>query len=293
MQHFRPIAILTGITEDEVDPGPSPMLQWIEIENLVVDDAYQRPLERSNWTTIRKIAREFRWSKFSPVFVAPVDGGKFAIIDGQHRTHAAAACGFSQVPCQVVQMVQAEQAAAFAAVNGNVTKVTTFQVLKAALAAGESWATELDSAAESGGCKLMVYNKSADQKKAGEIFCIKAFRQVLARRGQDLIVSALRVLMNTEGMDETPELWGSFYLIPVLDSLCQRPKLFKRADLEEKLATLDLWQLEGEITAENRERQRQGVPTLSRGDQMEIRILEWLDDQFPEQAALAAPVRAA
>ena len=127
-----------------VNPGPAPMLQWIRIEQLVVDDSYQRDLKAGNWKTIQRIAEAFRWSRFSPVFVAPVEGGRFAIIDGQHRTHAAAICGFAEVPCQVVQMSLEEQAASFAAVNGLVTKVTLQQIFKAALTAGETWAIECD-----------------------------------------------------------------------------------------------------------------------------------------------------
>ncbi|MBI1620099.1 ParB N-terminal domain-containing protein [Aquamicrobium zhengzhouense] len=127
-----------------VDSGPAPMLQWIRIEQLVVDDSYQRDLKAGNWKTIQRIAEAFRWSRFSPVFVAPVEGGRFAIIDGQHRTHAAAICGFAEVPCQVVQMSLEEQAASFAAVNGLVTKVTLQQIFKAALTAGETWAIECD-----------------------------------------------------------------------------------------------------------------------------------------------------
>ena len=101
-----------------IEPGPAPMLQWIDIELLVVDESYQRELRADNMKAIRRIAERFDWSKFSTVHVAPIEGGRFAIIDGQHRTHAAAACGFSQVPCQVTPMDRTRQAAAFAAING-------------------------------------------------------------------------------------------------------------------------------------------------------------------------------
>ena len=119
----------------DVAPGSAPQLAWLDIASLVVDESYQRDLKPQGWRAIRTIAAHFRWSMFSPVFVAPVEGGLYAIIDGQHRTHAAAICGFSQVPCQIVQMTRTEQAAAFAAVNGTVTQVSAGQIFKAALAA--------------------------------------------------------------------------------------------------------------------------------------------------------------
>ena len=134
---MRPIEFVREQRPMTVNPGSAPILQWVKIVDLVVDDRYQRDLKFGNWKAIRRIAQNFKWSRFSPVFVAPVEGGKFAIIDGQHRTHAAAICGFSEVPCQVVHMSRDEQAAAFAAVNGLVTKVTLWNIYKAALVAAE------------------------------------------------------------------------------------------------------------------------------------------------------------
>ncbi|NKW09813.1 ParB N-terminal domain-containing protein [Ochrobactrum tritici] len=92
---------------------------------------------------------------------APIEGGRYSIIDGQHRVHAAAMCGVEAVPCQIVQIDKKEQAASFAAVNGNVTKITTVNLLKAALAAGEQWALECKSVADAAGCKLMLSNGSS------------------------------------------------------------------------------------------------------------------------------------
>lgn len=57
----------------EAVPGPAPMLQWIEIKDLVIDEAYQRDLTPRNWAAIRRIAANFKWSRFSPVFCAPVE----------------------------------------------------------------------------------------------------------------------------------------------------------------------------------------------------------------------------
>ena len=70
---------------------------------------------------------------FAPVIVAPVEGGQFAIVDGQHRTTAAMLRGQKTVPCQVVQTDRARQAAAYAAVNGNITKTTAQQLYLAKL----------------------------------------------------------------------------------------------------------------------------------------------------------------
>src|SRR3546814_13493266 len=66
-----------------------------------------------------------------------VEGGQFAIVDGQHRTTAAMLRKQPTVPCQIVQADRAKQAAAYAAVNGNVTRTTPTQLFHARMAAGD------------------------------------------------------------------------------------------------------------------------------------------------------------
>lgn len=268
------------------DHGSAPILQWVAIDDLVVDETYQRDLKPGNWKVIRKIADNFRWSMFSPVFVAPVEGGKFAIIDGQHRTHAAAAIGIEQVPCQVVPMDQREQAAAFAAVNGTVTKVTTWQIFKAAFAAGEKWAISCDEIARAAGCRVMMANKSHYDKKPGEIYGIRTFREIVERYDRVHIVQALSVLMATEGIRDAPEMWDSQYLRALLSAFCQRPRAMACDDFVGKLELLDVWTMGEEIVAENRERIRKGLPYLAKKDALEARILDWIDTTFPERIAL-------
>src|SRR5271155_3794699 len=99
---MRPISIEGFEKPKSVFAGAAPMLQWLKITDLVVDPAYQRPIIGKGRQNVDRIAREFSWSCFAPVVVSPVEGGKFAIIDGQHRTTSAAMLGFESVPCQIV-----------------------------------------------------------------------------------------------------------------------------------------------------------------------------------------------
>ena len=68
---FRPITIegFAGVTP-ATDFGPAPMLQWLEVGMLVVDDSYQRGIQPQGRRNIRAIAEAFRWSRFAPVLVA-------------------------------------------------------------------------------------------------------------------------------------------------------------------------------------------------------------------------------
>lgn len=71
--------------------GGDPEIGFVPIDKLVIDDTYQRSIEKRGWANISRIANDFDWSKFSPLMVARLDDGRFAIVDGQHRAHAAAA----------------------------------------------------------------------------------------------------------------------------------------------------------------------------------------------------------
>src|SRR5580693_7468122 len=94
--------------------GPAPYMDWIEVNRLVVDKTYQRDISRAGSANINRIAEFFEWAKFSPVIVAPVEGGRFTVIDGQHRATAAMLRGIEKVPCEIVHIDRARQAETFA-----------------------------------------------------------------------------------------------------------------------------------------------------------------------------------
>ncbi|MEO0765192.1 MAG: ParB/Srx family N-terminal domain-containing protein [Pseudomonadota bacterium] len=202
--------------------GARPDLQWISVEKLVVDERYQRPLGRSNMTAIRAIALAFDWAEFTACLVAPVGDGRFAIIDGQHRTHAAALTGHIAVPCLVMPMDLAQQARSFAGVNGRVTAITPFHILKAALAAREPWAVEAVQTVASTGCELMTANWSANAKKPGQVFAVALIRKALASGHKRLIVQMLEAVRACDHADDV-RLYTSGFLGPMLSVLVDHP----------------------------------------------------------------------
>ncbi|UHC16686.1 ParB N-terminal domain-containing protein [Methylobacterium currus] len=173
------------------------MLQWIKIADLVVDPSYQRPILGRGRTNVMRIARDFRWTFFAPVVVSPVQGGKFAIIDGQHRTTAAALCGYDSVPCQVVIAAQGEQAAAFKAINGVTTPITPMALYAAALTARESWALEITEICSSADVTLLRYPIPTDRQAPGQTMAVGALRACLKRYNRDLLTLALRCISHS------------------------------------------------------------------------------------------------
>lgn len=215
-----------------IDPGPAPMLQWIPVGQLVIDDGYQRPLGKSNWQAIQKIAANFLWSRFQPLLVAPIEGGRFAIIDGQHRAHAAMLCGIEQVPAVAVMVGREEQSRAFAWVNSQTIKVSAHQVYKAALSAGEDWAVRANRATTAASCKLMTYHASSANKLAGEVYCVVLIRRLIEAGLDEAVTAGLTALRACPSMDR-PVGYSDYILkdwIPsVADSPVRNPQVLAEA----------------------------------------------------------------
>lgn len=179
------------------DAGPAPMLQWITIDQLRVDSSYQRDITPDGRRSILSIIRAFDWRRFAPVVVAPIEGGLFAVIDGQHRTTAAAALGIEQVPCQVVVADRRAQADAFAAINGSATKVSTMSLYHARVAAGDPEALAVSGVCEAAEVIVLRSNRVSSLLKRGETVAPAALFDGLRRHGRDTLITALQCITQT------------------------------------------------------------------------------------------------
>ncbi len=187
---------LIDIGDREIIPAEvsrRPELVWLRIADLMIDDRYQRELNDRSWRQIERITKAFTWSHFSPVLVAPV-GERFSIIDGQHRTHAAKLVGLTEVPAMLLDLDDAGQARAFAAVNGMATAVSAAQVYRAALLAGEPWAVKSEKAVERAGAQLMAYNAKTAAKNPGEVYCVGWVREQIEAGREILLTRALSAI---------------------------------------------------------------------------------------------------
>jgi hypothetical protein len=201
--------------QSEFSPGPVPHYLWLDVETLVVDPTYQREIGRRGAANVYQIAEDFDWSKFAAVIVAPVEGGQFAIVDGQHRTTAAILRGQGKVPCQIVQADRAKQAAAYAAVNGSVTKTTAQQLYHAKVAAGDGEATALAEVCAAAGVEIVRRNLVQSQIKVGQTQAVGALSRCLSVYGRDTLIIALKCITQTAGGN------AGFVRATIIDALCE------------------------------------------------------------------------
>lgn len=222
--------------------GERPDLAWVRIDALRVNEAYQRPIESRGRANIRRIADHFDWNRFSPLLLARIDKDLYAIIDGQHRAHAAAICGVEEVPALVTQQTDQEQAASFAWVNGTVTALTPIQIYRAALAAMEPWAVQCNAVVERAGCRLMTSNSSASEKKPGEVYCVTLVRRLVEDRQSQTLAAVLEGLMANEATRDVT-FFGGGWLRPLV-AAAHECGVTRGGAMAEYFARQDLWKLE-------------------------------------------------
>lgn len=237
---YRAIEVSKEERQTPVDQ-PAPMLDWVRIDRMVIDEAYQRDLTPTNWTAIRKIAADFHWSRFSPVLLAPVANGQFAVIDGQHRVHAAAICGFETVPAMIVPIDKSEQARAFAWVNSAVTKITPHHIYKAALASREPWAITAFETVTNSGCQLMTSTGSTANKKPKQIYCIGLIRDLVKGGHSRSLSAGLDAIVAYDTTGRVP-LYSEYVLKPFVTAIAESPD-FLGLDLTDFLRRNDPFRL--------------------------------------------------
>lgn len=213
-------AIITdGLPASTLREQPAPMLDWLKITMLRIDDRYQRPLTARNWKAIEHIARNFDWCAFGAILCAPVAGGLYAVIDGQHRVHAAALCGIEAVPAMIVPVAPAKQALAFVSVNSGI-RVSQHQTFRAELAAQDSEAMAIMQACADAGCEALTYNPSAKTKKPRQLANIGFLRSCIRAGHQSELTAALSAIVayDTKGR---VALYTDYILAPLVAAIVQ------------------------------------------------------------------------
>jgi hypothetical protein len=263
------------------NPGPAPIQQWIEIALLRVDPAYQRPIRSKGAQNVRRIAEAFCWQKFAPVVVAPIEGGFFAIVDGQHRATAAAVIGIERVPCHIIQADPAQQAAAFSAINGNVTPMFAGALWHARREAGDVPAVLLASVLEAAEVTICRYPLAAQYMKPGETLAVGALQSALARYGRDTLITALQCVTQTG--DGNPGMLRAAIISALCKVLHNHPR-FREAGAR-LLEVMDDLDFETVFDTESLNRRSAGV--LS--DRIADAILKHLVAAFGPAPAMAFP----
>lgn len=220
--------------------GKLPKLEWLSISSLVVDPEYQRDISNVGRKNIRHIVEHFNWSMFGTVMVAVIGRNRFAIVDGQHRTTAAALCGIEKVPCQIIDAPRGEQAAAFGAINGNTTRPHAIQLFHAAVAAGEPSAIRIIQVCGKAGISVP---RSLSGAKDYQTYSVASISKGIERHGRTVVELALRLIVHSG--DGRAEDLNRTIIVSVIEILARFPD-WQRSEAQLKRAfqefdLVDLW----------------------------------------------------
>lgn len=181
-------------------------LQWLPLKQLFIDRSYQRNVLESGKKNIRTIVEQFSWALFGVLVVAHRGTGKYAIIDGQHRALAAVYRGdIEKLPCLVLKGGIADEALAFAAINGNVTRVHALQSFRAKVVAQEKGALAVVAVANAADVKIAPYPKTEQWLSPGETLALGSIQVGAKKHGDALVIAALKML---RAMDPSAPLSG-------------------------------------------------------------------------------------
>lgn len=181
----------------EAQRGTMPGLEYVPIDELSIDPAYQRSVEnRASQKLIQEIARRWHWGLCQPLVVSARDeGASLFVIDGQHRLEAARLRGdIAELPCVLMDCDSPEQeAAAFVELNQRRRPLTALELFRAALAGGEDEAKAIAEAMEEAGLTLAPHLTTVAWKP-GMVGNIGGIQSSWRRYGPTVTLQALRIL---------------------------------------------------------------------------------------------------
>lgn len=134
--------------------GERPALEWVSVDLIDVDSNYQREVKPA---LVDKILRRFTWAKFGAIVLSRQDGGRFAVVEGQHRWKAASLHpDVKEVPAVIVSHDDvAGEAQSFLAINRDRMAVTAVEQYWAGLTAGDDAAIAISRVLQSAGCDVV------------------------------------------------------------------------------------------------------------------------------------------
>ena len=194
---LRPIRAMRELVPEampDLDLGPSPELRWVDPASLLVDESYQRDLTDRSRRLIKNIVHEFAWRKWKPPIVVDTGDGLHCI-DGQHGAIGAVTRGVPLVPVFIVTAGTLQlRADSFVAHNKDRVVMTSFDIFRARLAAGDEEALDVRNVCNRAGVTLKIINPQMPTK-IGDCASVGTISGLVKRQGVQKARSILEALV--------------------------------------------------------------------------------------------------
>lgn len=182
------------------DMGLKPVLMWVPVDQIHVNETYQRPISTgAGQRVIKHIAQNFRWSFFTPLSITQREDGGYWVIDGQHRTEAAKLLGIREIPAILVENLSlVDQAKAFSGINGKRVNVNQQALHHAMLAAGDELSLVIQRCCEEAGVVIPRYPKAVSSGLLpNETMCISTLKSIQKKHGDQVLIDALKSIRHS------------------------------------------------------------------------------------------------
>lgn len=217
--------------------------QWVHIRQLFVRrDSYQRDAADR---TRRAISSSFDFEQFDRPWIVDNGDGTYDVTDGGGRVAGLLKKGYDgRVPCNVLppRTLQAT-AKVFLNQNENNVNLSAYQKYKAALAAGEGWAVDIDAVLSAHGLEMLSGKNSS---KPNGINCPQALRHIWSLGKKKAVQDVVSFLYTAFGGDR--RVFTAYHTRAVYSLLNEISKsdVLKLGRLEKVMAgsTYDRFQLE-------------------------------------------------
>lgn len=171
--------------------GEPPAIEWKGLDDLLIDQTYQRSLETPiSETLIRNMASSWDWRLCAPLTVSNRGEAGLFVIDGQHRLAAARMrSDIPKLPCVIsyFENVQ-DEARLFVDANTLVRKATPLDKFHARVVAGDEEAVEINRIVEAAG---LIVGRSPYKIREGEVCCIAVLARLHRQYGRKVLSAAL------------------------------------------------------------------------------------------------------
>lgn len=199
LRQIKPISFSDLVPQSLAESEVLPEFEWVAPASLYVEDKYQRRPTSRTLKLIRRIIRDFSWSKYKPPVCSYGDGKKLFVIDGQHTAIAAAAIpGLKKIPVMIVVSPSVrERAAAFMGHNRDRTAITPPQFYYSSLAAEDKTALTLAEALRATGATIMRSNNNPVWVE-GQTLAAGVLLVITEKYGKEGVQRVLDILMEAK-----------------------------------------------------------------------------------------------
>lgn len=176
--------------------GSPPSLEFVALDRLNVDPAYQRATDGAHSRRIIVgMVKAWEWPLCQPLVVSRRLDGTLWVLDGQHRLSGARERGdIAHLPCVILPTLAIEnEAKAFVHLNTRRQKLSQTDIFNGMLAAGDENSKQTAALIERSGWKI-VRSTNTTAWKPGDLACAPMIADQRRINGEPLLEAALTTL---------------------------------------------------------------------------------------------------